>query len=134
MYSYIDQPVADYKEYSYTVKAFNGYFASTYDTVGKSAYRIPDCEIERLASVTPGRMGVWWKAVAGATGYQIEYSRYSDFRVYTAVTLAGGSRAKRMMTGLASGRYYSVRMRMYRKIGGRTYYGDWSKSRMIKIK
>lgn len=134
VYSYIDQPVADYKEYSYTVKAFNGYFASTYDTVGKSAYRIPDCEIERLASVTPGRMGVWWKAVAGATGYQVEYSRYSDFRVYTAVTLAGGSRDKRMMTGLASGRYYSVRMRMYRKIGGRTYYGDWSKSRMIKIK
>ena len=134
VYSYIDQPVADYKEYSYTVKAFNGYFASTYDTVGKSAYRIPGCEIERLASVTPGRMGVWWKAVAGATGYQIEYSRYSDFRVYTAVTLAGGSRDKRMMTGLASGRYYSVRMRMYRKIGGRTYYGDWSKSRMIKIK
>ena len=134
VYSYIDQSVADYKKYSYTVKAYNGYFASTYDTAGKAAYRIPDCEIEKLASENAGRMGIWWQPVPGATGYQIEYSRYSDFRVYTAVTLAGQSRDKRLVTGLTSGRYYSVRMRMYKKIGGKAYYGDWSRSRMIKIK
>lgn len=134
VYSYIDQSVADYKKYSYTVKAYNGYFASTYDTAGKAAYRIPDCEIEKLASENAGRMGIWWQPVSGATGYQIEYSRYSDFRVYTAVTLAGESRDKRLVTGLTSGRYYSVRMRMYKKIDGKAYYGDWSRSRMIKIK
>ena len=38
------------------------------------------------------------------------------------------------ITKLTSKKTYSVRVRAYKKINGKVYYGNWSKVRKIKVK
>ena len=35
---------------------------------------------------------------------------------------------------LKSGKKYSFRVRAYKKVGGKTYYGAWSKTKSVKVK
>jgi hypothetical protein len=69
----------------------------------------------------------WNKCSTSATGYQIYWARDKKFKKVVAKTTIRGRRYK-TYTGknFTKGRKYYVRIRAYKKAGGKTYYGPWS--------
>ena len=69
----------------------------------------------------------WNKCSTSATGYQIYWAKDKKFKKVVAKTTTKG-RSKVTYTGknFTKGRKYYVRVRAYKKAGGKTYYGAWS--------
>ncbi len=69
----------------------------------------------------------WNKCSTSATGYQIYWAKDKKFKKVVAKTTIRGRRYK-TYTGknFTKGRKYYVRIRAYKKAGGKTYYGAWS--------
>lgn len=69
----------------------------------------------------------WNKCTTSATGYQIYWAKDKKFKKVVAKTTIRGRRYK-TYTGknFTKGRKYYVRIRAYKKAGGKTYYGAWS--------
>lgn len=69
----------------------------------------------------------WNKCSTSATGYQIYWAKDKKFKKVVAKTTTRGRRYK-TYTGknFTKGRKYYVRIRAYKKAGGKTYYGAWS--------
>ena len=69
----------------------------------------------------------WNKCSTSATGYQIYWAKDKKFKKVVAKTKITGRRHK-SYTGknFTKGRKYYVRIRAYKKAGGKTYYGPWS--------
>lgn len=69
----------------------------------------------------------WNKCSTSATGYQIVWARDKKFKKISAKKTITGRRYK-TYTGknFTKGRKYYVRIRAYKKAGGRIYYGPWS--------
>lgn len=69
----------------------------------------------------------WNKCSTSATGYQIVWARDKKFKKISAQKTITGRRYK-SYTGknFTKGRKYYVRVRAYKKAGGRIYYGPWS--------
>lgn len=69
----------------------------------------------------------WNKCSTSATGYQIYWAKDKKFKKVVAKTTTKG-RSKVTYTGknFTKGRKYYVRIRAYKKVGGKTYYGPWS--------
>ena len=76
-----------------------------------------------------------WKKTKNASGYQVQYSPKKNFRKSVKTIRIGKFLKKGRKIGkLKSKKKYYVRIRAYRKIGSRTYYGKWSKVRRVKTK
>lgn len=75
---------------------------------------------------------VTWKAVSGASGYQVYYGT-SKTSAKTAVTKAT-TKLTVTKTGLTSKKAYYFRVRAYKKVNGKTYYGPWSTVKGVKVK
>ena len=73
-----------------------------------------------------------WKKITTASGYQLQYGRDKGFRkgVKKIVTTA----ASKNISKLTKGKKYYVRVRMYRIIHGKKYYGAWSTVKSFKIR
>ncbi len=69
----------------------------------------------------------WNKCSTSATGYQIYWAKDKNFKKIVAKTTITG-RSKVTYTGknFTKGRKYYVRVRAYKKVSGKTYYGAWS--------
>ena len=75
----------------------------------------------KVSSATENRFKLSWNKVAGATGYQI--FRYSGGKwVYTYKTTANSFK----VTGAKLGVTYQYRVRAYRTVNGKNYYGPVS--------
>lgn len=86
----------------------------------------------KLVSLTAKKSGhnivaKWNKCSTSATGYQIYWAKDKKFKKVVAKTTTKG-RSKVTYTGknFTKGRKYYVRVRAYKKAGGKTYYGAWS--------
>lgn len=86
----------------------------------------------KLVSLTAKKSGhkivaKWNKCSTSATGYQIYWAKDKKFKKVVAKTTIRGRRYK-TYTGknFTKGRKYYVRIRAYKKAGGKTYYGAWS--------
>ena len=75
---------------------------------------------------------VVWNKQKGVSGYQIQYSRNSSFRGAKTLTKSASYNAVNL-SNLAKTKYY-VRIRAYKKIGSRTYYGSWSKAAGLNMR
>lgn len=73
---------------------------------------------------------VKWKKVDSASGYQISYSLYKDFRSNTKKTVTV---TKKKITGLISNKTYYFKVRAYAVDStGKKVYGAWSKVKKVK--
>lgn len=131
--SLVDTEVSPNTTYIYTVKAYHSYVWSSYKAGGASAYRVPDAAFASVRSDTGRTVYVKWKKISGVTGYQLQRSYDASFGEYRAVTLAG-SVTDRTMRYLTSGKTCYVRIRCYKKTGGKVYYGAWSTAKKIKVR
>lgn len=88
--------------------------------------------VSQLISPSKGKLKATWAKQAGISGYQVEYSTSSSFTSGRFILL---SSSKNTYTGGAtSNKVYYVRIRAYKKIDGKTYYGSWSTAKKVKVK
>lgn len=85
-----------------------------------------------LKSVTAGKkkVTVKYSPVKGSCIYQI---RYKDQKASKWETVTTESVTK-SITNLKSKKSYQVKVRAYKSVDGKIYYGSWSKTKAVKIK
>lgn len=113
-----------------TAKATTNYKSATKKV---TIYAIP--AMLKTPAVTAGRksLTVKWSKDSKADGYQIQYSTSSKFKKATTVTFSKKT-VKKTIKKLKKGKKYYVRIRAYKKIGNKKYYGTWSKVKNVKVK
>lgn len=77
---------------------------------------------------------VSWKKVNGVTGYQIQYSLKKNMKSSKKKNVKGAKKTKLNVKKLKKGKKYYVRVRTYKKVGGKTYYSKWSGKESVKVK
>ncbi len=110
--------VLESKKYSYAKKSLLPGKTKSIKAVGKSK------------SVT-----VKWTSVSIATGYQVQISSDKAFKSnVTKKTIADKTKIRYTFKKLTSGKRYYVRMRTYKTLSGRKYYGNYTKTRAVTVK
>jgi hypothetical protein len=79
------------------------------------------------------KMTVKWSKNAKANGYQIQYSPKSNFSSAKSVSVKKAGIVTKVIGNLAKGKIYYVRVRSYKKAGGKYYYSAWSARKAVKI-
>ena len=87
--------------------------------------------IKSLKSTKKRTMDISIKKTNGASGYQIFYSTKKSFKSAKYVT---STRMSKTVTKLSSKKSYYVKVRAYKKYGGKKIYSTYCKIRKIKIK
>ena len=91
-----------------------------------------------ISSVKSGskKMTVKWKKVSACTGYEIQYSTSSKFKSSKTKTVRvdGRKTVSKTIKKLKRGTKYYVRIRAYKTVNGKRYYGSYSKTKYIRIR
>ena len=91
----------------------------------------------QIGKVTSKRRGFkvkWNKQSTQTTGYQLQYSKYKNFKSPFKVTVKGNKNTSYTAKKLHSGRKYYVRVRTYKTVDGKKYYSKWSDTKTVKAK
>ncbi|MCI9094002.1 MAG: fibronectin type III domain-containing protein [Coprobacillus sp.] len=78
------------------------------------------------------KITVKYKKVTGASGYQIAYQK-SGSKKWTYTTVSSKS-ASKTLTKLTSKKNYKVKVRAYKTVSGKKYYGTYSATKTVKVK
>ena len=76
----------------------------------------------------------WAKKTAQVDGYELQYSTSSKFKAAKTKTVAGAKKAKLVVKKVKGGKKYFVRIRTFKKAGGKKLYSAWSKAKTVKVK
>ncbi|MGN1166001.1 MAG: M64 family metallopeptidase [Lachnospiraceae bacterium] len=102
--------------------------------VATAKFQAKKASIKSVKTPSKKALKVTWKAVSGAEGYQIQYSKKSNFKSAKTVTVKGASKKTTTIKKLTSKKKYYVRVRAYKTIGGKKVYTSWSTKKSIKVK
>lgn len=128
---YTDGSVKAGTMYTYTVRAYKGSALSAYNKNGSRIVRLTAPVQYKPSSKASGKLTVRWKKAAGASSYQIQYAASRSMRGARTVAT---SALTRTLSGLKKGSTYYVRIRAYKKVSGKTYYGAWSSVKNVKVR
>lgn len=106
----------------------NSDITTTVPTTTTKNYTPAKVKLTKLTALKGHKIKAKWnKCSTSATGYQIYWAKDKKFKKVVAKTTTKG-RSKVTYTGknFTKGRKYYVRIRAYKKAGGKTYYGAWS--------
>jgi hypothetical protein len=107
---------------------YSGSTKATFKIVPKKAV------ISSLTSPKTGRIEITWKKDTTADGYEIVYSTSSSFKSISGVTVKKNSTVSTTLTGLKKGKTYYIKVRSYKLIDGKKYYGEYSSVKKITCK
>ena len=79
-----------------------------------------------------GKAYLYWNSQSGVSGYQIQYSKNSSLKGAKTKKVSKNSTST-SISKLAKSKY-NFRVRGYVKVGGKYYYGAWSKKKSINMK
>ncbi len=106
-----------------------GTYANTKTTV-----RLTTVSLSSVKNSSSKKMTVKWAKNSKATGYQIQYSTSASFASGNkTVTVSGASSVSKVISSLAKGKTYYVRIRAYKTVSGTKYYSAWSSKKSVKI-
>lgn len=100
-------------------------------TSTSSSYTPAKVQSVTLKNVKARKMKVTFKKVGNTTGYQIKYSTSKKF---TKAKTVKTTKTSYTIKKLKKGKTYYVKVRAYRTVNGKTYYGSYSSVKKIKIK
>lgn len=111
-------------------------FIGKYEGTVKKTYTIKPkgTSIKSLTASKKAFTAKWNKQTQKTTGYQLQYSRYSDFQNATTITFSKNTTLSKKVTGLAGGKKYYVRVRTYKTVNGKKIYSSWSKVKTVTTK
>jgi hypothetical protein len=107
---------------------YSGTKTVTYIIVPKKA-TVSSAKSSKTKTVT-----VKWKKDSQATGYELIYSTNSKFKSAKKVAIAKNSTVTKTITKLTKGKTYYVKVRAYKTISGKKYYGAYSAVKSVKCK
>lgn len=91
--------------------------------------------LSSLKSTYRGNATVKWQKNTSVTGYQIQYSKKSDFTSSKITTRGDKNVTTKTITGLTRGARYYMRIRTYKKTAsGERYYSTWSAKKTVVVK
>ena len=90
--------------------------------------------LKKPGALKKGFTAKWKKQAVQTTGYQLQYSLKKNFKKAKTVTIKKTGTLSKKITKLKSRKTYYIRIRTYKKVGGKTYYSTWSKSKSMKTK
>lgn len=89
--------------------------------------------VSKVSRSSSTKAKVTWKKVGGATGYVIYYSTKKSSG-YKAAKTVSNKTTSYTKTGLKKGKTYYFKVCAYRKVGGKTFYSNYSNVKSIKLK
>lgn len=106
---------------------------------GKASFIIRPKQMRKPSVKSTGKktLAVGWVRDAQATKYVVQYSQNNKFQGKTtkSVTINKNTISKTTLKGLASGRYYYVRVRSYKVANGKNIYApSWSQVVKVRVK
>lgn len=106
---------------------------------GKASFTIRPKQMRKPSVKSTGKktLAVGWVRDAQATKYVVQYSQNNKFQGKTtkSVTINKNTIGKTTLKGLASGRYYYVRVRSYKVANGKNIYApSWSQVVKVRVK
>ncbi len=102
-------------------------------SITKTFYIVPKkVTISSAKSSAKKKLTVKYKKVTGASGYQIAYQK-SGSKKWTYTTVSSKS-ASKTLTKLTSKKNYKVKVRAYKTVSGKKYYGTYSATKTVKVK
>lgn len=109
-------------------------------TVTLKRVKTPDVKVSKPGKVTKLKLKakkkaivVSYKKVSKASGYQIKYAKSKKFSKAKVKTVSSKV-TKKTLTKLSKKKTYYVKVRAYKKVDGKKYYGSWSSVKKIKTK
>ena len=124
------------KGYSYKVKAVKKtggkeYISASYSKAVEAVTK-PAKASCTAKSAGSGSIEVSWKAVGGASGYEIYSS--SNGSDYVKSAKVGGSKKSAIVSGFEPYSLRMVKVRAYKTVNGKTSYGAFSQAVMVIIR
>ncbi len=99
------------------------------------AITVKKTKITKKKNLKGQKVRIVWKKLSGVTGYRIQYSTNKKFKKAKRVTKKIKTNKKKYtIKKLKLNKTYYIRIRAYRVYNGKTYLGEWSKVKKIKIK
>jgi len=90
--------------------------------------------LSSVKSTKSKKITVKWKK-ATCTGYQVQYSTSSKFKKGNkTVAVSKSKTTSKTISKLKGKKKYYVRVRAYKTVDGKKYYGSWSKVKSVKVK
>ncbi len=91
--------------------------------------------IRKVASKKKKTLTIQWKKVSGASGYQVKAGTDKKAsKGKKTVTVKKAAVVKTTIKKLKSGKRYYARVRAYKTVKGKKYYGSWSAAKSAKVK
>ncbi len=84
----------------------------------------------KLTSTKKNQLKVTYTKAKGGVKYQLAY-RIKGKKAWKKVTVKGASK---LLKSLKGGKTYQVKVRAFKKVSGKTYYGAWSAVKTKKVK
>lgn len=134
--SFTDSGLARAKGYSYKVKAVKKsggkeYISASYSKAVEAVTK-PAKASCTAKSAGSGSIEVSWKAVGGASGYEIYSS--SNGSDYVKSAKVGGSHKSAIVSGFEPYSLRMVKVRAYKTVNGKTSYGAFSQAVMVIVR
>ena len=134
--SFTDSGLARAKGYSYKVKAVKKsggkeYISASYSKAVEAVTK-PAKASCTAKSAGSGSIEVSWKAVGGASGYEIYSS--SNGSDYVKSAKVGGSKKSAIVSGFEPYSLRMVKVRAYKTVNGKTSYGAFSQAVMVIVR
>ena len=104
------------------------------DASGKKV-KVKKAALKKVTSPKRKTLKVTWQRLSGATGYQVCVALDKKLKKgKKQKRVKGASKTKWTLKKLKSKKRYYVRVRAYKTVSGKTYYGSWSRIKRIKVK
>lgn len=116
-----------------TITFKNGYKATT-----KKTFKIVAPKIAKVSIYTPKAekkaLTAKWKKISGTSDYEIMTAQNAKFSKRKKTMKASSNVTSVKVNKLSSKKTYYVKVRGYKKVGTKTFYGSWSSVKKIKVK
>ena len=114
-----------------TLNGKNYYGEYTYLTVITKPNKVT---ITKLKATAKNKLTVNWKKVSNSNGYIIQYSTNSKFKNAKKIQIKNKKTISKVIKSLKRNKKYYIRIRAYKQVNGKKIYGDYSKTKNIKLK
>lgn len=125
--------------YKFKVRGFKTTETKTLHGAYSPTCTIATCpDTVKLNSVTPvseTAVTLKWTPLKNCSGYEIQYSTYSDFQTKSLISTktVSKSASTQKITGLRAGRIYHFRIRAFKTINQQKYFGSFSTKKSNKV-
>lgn len=95
---------------------------------------VPKTSIKKVTAKSKA-LKISWKKKNGVTGYEVQVALKKNFKTgLKKATLKGAGKTSVTVKKLKSKKDYYIRVRAYKKVGGKKYYSKWSSVNRKKTK